>query len=88
LSWRRYDRPWRSTEDPGGSRLLGTIYVIHAYPTPYETLLHRITVTPTGAALGWTPARIADDALACVDMLLADCPRTETVSERLPLVRV
>ena len=33
--WARYDMPWRSPDDPGGARLIGTIQI--AYGTPPGT---------------------------------------------------
>ncbi|MCB0922576.1 MAG: hypothetical protein KDC08_12285, partial [Actinobacteria bacterium] len=31
--WARYDMPWRTPDDPGGARLIGTIQVAYATPT-------------------------------------------------------
>jgi hypothetical protein len=89
VGWQRYDRGWASPTDIGDARLIGTIYVLHGTPSPYDAVIHRVTVTPAGAACGWTPELLADDALALAGLRLADCGRVSRVSTPAPkLVRI
>jgi hypothetical protein len=78
--WQRWDRGWLAADEPGEARLLGTIYVLHGTPTPYDAVIYRVTVTPTGTACGWSPTAIADDALRLVGLSLADCGRVAIAS--------
>lgn len=73
--WNRYDRPWRSSEDPGESLLLGSIQVAYGTPTKYEITIYRVTITRHGAEVGLTVAGLTDEALGHGDLTLADCPR-------------
>jgi hypothetical protein len=80
VGWQRYDRGWVTAEQPGDATLLGTIYVLHGTPSPYDAVIHRVTVTPAGAACGWTPTLLADDALGLVGLRLAECGRVPRVA--------
>ena len=71
--WQLFDRPWGSPDSPDGAHLVGSIYVTHGAPTTYEMTLNRVTTTPMGEHLGWTPQRVLTDALALAGFSLADC---------------
>lgn len=73
--WNRYETPWASTEDPGGSHLLGSIQVAYGTPTKYEITIYRVSITRRGAELGLTVQGLTDEALGHGDLTLADCPR-------------
>ena len=61
--WARYDMPWRTHEDPGGARLLGTVQIAYGTPTRYEITLYRATITAHASRLGWTVVSLCDAAL-------------------------
>lgn len=71
--WQRFDGPWGGPDSPDGARLVGTIYVTHGAPTAYDVTVNRVTVTPTGAAAGWTPSAVLADALGLAGLTPADC---------------
>ena len=71
--WQRFDRPWSGPDTPDGAHLVGSIYVTHGAPTAYEVTVNRVTVTPMGEHLGWSPERVLVDALALAGFSLADC---------------
>jgi hypothetical protein len=73
--WNRYDRPWTSREDPGGSCLLGSIQVAYGTPTKYEITIYRVSITRRGTELGLTVQGLTDEALGHGDLTLAQCPR-------------
>ena len=73
--WNRYDKPWRSTEDPGDSCLLGSLQVAYGTPTKYEITIYRVSITRRGTELGLTVAGLTNEALNYGDLTLADCPR-------------
>lgn len=73
--WSRYDGPWSSMEDPGGSELMGTIQIVYGMPTRYEITLFRATITQAGSEQGWTVVRLCDEALGFGGLDLASCPR-------------
>ena len=73
--WNRYDKPWRSTEDPGDSCLLGSIQVAYGTPTKYEITIYRVSITRLGTERGLTVQRLTNEALGHGDLSLADCPR-------------
>ncbi|MEI2641018.1 MAG: hypothetical protein U0R28_00370 [Candidatus Nanopelagicales bacterium] len=73
--WARYDMPWRTHEDPGGARLLGTVQIAYGTPTRYEITLYRATITAHASRLGWTVVSLCDAALSLGGLTLATCPR-------------
>lgn len=73
--WKRYDSPWRSATDQGGSELIGIIQIAYGTPTKYEITIYRVTITRRGQELGWTVESLTDEALAFGDLTLAECPR-------------
>ena len=73
--WARYDMPWRTPEDPGGARLLGTIQVAYGTPTRYEITIYCATITAYASRLGWTVVSLCDAALSFGGLTLATCPR-------------
>jgi hypothetical protein len=76
--WQRYDRPWNGpVGQRGDAVLVGSIGVMYDSPTRQQITLFRVTLTPQGAASGWTVDRICDDALAWVGLTLSSCPRAE-----------
>ena len=72
--WQRYDRSWDGLV-PGAAQLFGTLQVIYGAPTRFEVTVYRATVTPLGAAAGWTVRQLCDEALALGGLSLATCPR-------------
>ena len=76
--WQRFDKPWSGF---GGGRgtaeLVGSIAVIYDEPRRNEITIYRATVTPFGAANGWTVERLCDDALSWAGLTLATCPRAD-----------
>src|SRR3954447_19836156 len=75
--WDRYDHAWRGPDEPGGSRLMGSIQVAYGTPTKYEITIYRVTITRPGSELGWTVRSISDEALDFGGLTLAMCPRAE-----------
>ena len=73
--WARYDMPWRTPDDPGGARLIGTIQVAYATPTRYEITIYCATITAYASRLGWTVVSLCDAALSFGGLTLASCPR-------------
>ncbi|MDX6286858.1 MAG: hypothetical protein QOG53_2343 [Frankiales bacterium] len=76
----RFSRPWGGPEDPAGSQLVGSVYVMYGIPTSYDVTIHRATVTPYGRATGWTPELVCADALSSTGLALSDCGRVELPS--------
>jgi hypothetical protein len=74
-SWRRYDRPWDSADDPGESTLVGTMQVIYGSPTRHEITIYRATVTGRAVTAGWSVTSLCDDALRSAGLTLDSCPR-------------
>jgi hypothetical protein len=75
--WQRWDRPWDSTEEPGGSQLIGTMQVAYGSPTKYAITIFRATITSAGQTVGWTVEALCDEALGFGGFTLADCPRAD-----------
>jgi hypothetical protein len=75
--WRRYDRPWSSSEAPGDALLIGSLQVAYGVPTRYAITVYRATVTTFGERAGWTVESLCDEALGYGGYTLADCPRAE-----------
>lgn len=75
--WRRYDRPWSSSDEPGEARLIGSLQVAYGVPTRYAITIYRATITSVGEAAGWSVRSLCDEALAHGGYTLADCPRAE-----------
>ena len=76
--WQRFDRPWDGANGSRGTAsLVGSVAVVYDAPRRHEILIFRATVTEAGRALGWTPDRLCDDALASAGLSLATCPRAE-----------
>ena len=75
--WRRYDRPWASSESPGDALLIGSLQVAYGVPTRYAITISRATVTSFGDQAGWTVESLCDEALGFGGYTLADCPRAE-----------
>src|SRR3954452_23534626 len=71
--WQRFDRPWSGPDSPEGAQLVGSIHVTHGAPTSYDVTVNRVTITPIGEHLGWSPERVLTDALALAGFGLADC---------------
>jgi hypothetical protein len=71
--WQRFDRPWTGPDTPDGAQLIGSIYVTHGVPTAYDMTINRVTVTPYGVELCWTPDAVLNDALRLAGFSLADC---------------
>jgi hypothetical protein len=82
--WERYDRPWPAPDRLGEARLLGTVHVLHGYPTPYDAVIHRVTVTPAGAACGWNAVGLGQEALSYVGLTLEDCGRVDVPMTAMP----
>ncbi len=75
--WARYDMPWRTPEDPGGARLIGTIQIAYGTPTRYEITIYCATITAHASHLGWTVVSLCDAALSLGGMTLESCPRAQ-----------
>lgn len=75
--WQRYDRPWRGNDDPADAALIGTMQITYGVPTRYDITIYRVTVTTSGADLGWTVESLCDEALAFGGYTLAECPRAD-----------
>lgn len=75
--WARYDMPWRTPDDPGGARLIGTIQIAYGTPTRYEITIYCATITAHASRLGWTVVSLCDAALSLGGLTLATCPRAE-----------
>jgi hypothetical protein len=75
--WRRYDRPWSSSELPGDALLIGSLQVAYGVPTRYAITIYRATITSFGERAGWTVTALCDEALAHGGYTLSDCPRAE-----------
>jgi hypothetical protein len=75
--WQRWDRPWDSPEEAGGSQLVGSLQVTYGSPTRYAITIFRATITQHGAALGWGVEQLCDEALGFGGFTLADCPRAD-----------
>ena len=76
--WRRYDRPWNGANgSPGASLLVGTMQVAYGTPRRYEITVYRATITPAGAAAGWTVSSLCDEAFGYGGFTLASCPRAD-----------
>ncbi len=75
--WARYDMPWRSPDDPGGARLIGTIQIAYGTPTRYEITIYCATITAHASRLGWTVVSLCDAALSLGGLTLATCPRAD-----------
>jgi hypothetical protein len=75
--WARYDMPWRSADDPGGARLVGTIQIAYGTPTRYEITIYCATITAHASRLGWTVVSLCDAALSLGAMSLEGCPRAQ-----------
>lgn len=75
--WARYDMPWRTPDDPGGARLLGTIQIAYGTPTRYEITIYCATITAHASQAGWTVESLCDAALSLGGLTLAQCPRAE-----------
>lgn len=74
--WCRYDRPWNGPDGtPGGAALLGSIQIAHGTPRRFEITVFRVTITPDGAAAGWTVEGLCDEAFGYAELTLANCPR-------------
>jgi hypothetical protein len=73
--WALYDTPWDAQNQPGESQLIGTIQVAYGTPTKYEITIYRATITRRGTHMGWTVARLCDEALGFGGLNLATCPR-------------
>ena len=74
-NWRRYDRPWDSSDHEGSAVLVGTIQAMYGTPTRHEITIYRATVTGAAAAAGWSVTLLCDDALQYAALTLANCPR-------------
>lgn len=74
--WRRYDQPWES-DQPGDSRLLGTLQVAYGTPTRYAITIYRVTITAEGTQHGYDVTSMSDEALAFGGLTLASCPRAQ-----------
>jgi hypothetical protein len=75
--WRRYDRPWSTSEAPGDALLIGSLQVAYGVPTRYAITIYRATITSFGEQAGWTVTALCDEALAHGGYTLSDCPRAE-----------
>jgi len=82
--WARYDMPWRTPDDPGGARLLGTIQIAHGTPTRYEITIYCATITAHASQLGWTVVSLCDSALIFGGLSLATCPRAQMAAPPKP----
>jgi len=76
--WARYDMPWRTPQDPGSARLIGTVQIAYGTPTPYEITIYCATITAYASRLGWTVVSLCDAALGLGGLTLATCPRAIT----------
>lgn len=74
--WQRYDVAW---DGPAGMRgsaeLVGSVAIMHGRPHRGEVAVYKASITTRGRALGWTPERLCDEALAFAGLSLASCPR-------------
>lgn len=75
--WRRYDRPWLTSEVRGEALLIGSMQVAYGVPTRYAITIYRATITTFGERAGWTVTALCDEALGHGGYTLADCPRAE-----------
>ena len=82
--WQRWDRPWDSPERAGSSQLLGSLQVAYGSPTKYAITVFRATITPYGAASGWSVESLCDEALGFGGFTLADCPRADLAAPPKP----
>jgi hypothetical protein len=82
--WSLYDAPWSGPGQPGGAQLVGSIQVAYGTPTRYEITIYRATVTRRGTELGWTVARLCDEALGFGGLSLATCPRASLAAPPKP----
>lgn len=82
--WQRYDRPWLSPDDSGGSELVGSLHVTYGSPTRYAITVYRATITKLGADHGWTVEALCDEALGYGGLTLAECPRADLVPPPKP----
>jgi len=78
--WARYDMPWRTPEDPGGARLIGTIQIAYSTPSRYEISIYCATITAHASRLGWTVVSLCDSALSLGGLKLRSCPRAREPS--------
>ena len=75
--WARYDMSWRTPDDPGGSRLIGTIQIAYGTPTRYEITIYCVTITAHASRLGWSVVSLCDAALSLGGLTLVTCPRAD-----------
>jgi hypothetical protein len=76
--WRRYDRAWDGAAGTAGAaQLLGTMQVAYGTPRRYEITIYRATITPAGAAAGWSVASLCDEAFGYGGFTLDSCPRAD-----------
>jgi hypothetical protein len=73
--WRRFDRPFDASGQPGGAELIGTMQVAYGTPTRYEITIYRATITRFGHEHDWTVESLCDEALSFGGLDLASCPR-------------
>lgn len=83
--WARYDMPWRSPEDPGDARLIGSVQIAYGTPTTYEISIYCATITAYASHLGWTVVSLCDAALGLGGLTLAACPRAPLSQPPTPL---
>jgi hypothetical protein len=84
--WRRYDRPWEG-QQPGSSRLLGTLQVAYGTPTRYAITIYRVTITAEGTEQGFGVNSLTDEALSYGGLTLASCPRAQLHAPPPPFPR-
>ncbi|MBI1377312.1 MAG: hypothetical protein GC157_07510 [Frankiales bacterium] len=82
--WTRWTAPWAGPAAPGSAQQIGSIEVAYGTPSRYEITIYRVTVTHTGAALGWTVASLSNEALGFGGLDLATCPRAELAAPPKP----
>ncbi|MBK6762953.1 MAG: hypothetical protein IPG68_06610 [Micrococcales bacterium] len=83
--WARYDMPWRSPDDPGHARLIGTVQIAYGTPTTYEITVYCATITAYASRMGWTVVSLCDAALGLGGLTLAACPRATLAQPPKPL---